>query len=223
MGAVPYNPCCLPVPFRVLPVAACLTRQQIQRLPGRKIQAQQLAGAVDELTGGDVGGTADFFTVDVSRRAGTHQQQPCGAAGQVPGQQLPAQQIHSPGGPEYRGDVALLVREAVQGHMEGRGQDPGLGLPRQEAGHIGALHGSGAGADAHSPDRSGVQLRKEPVGELRQALYMREQGLRLAQTQGARLHRQQPGAIDALLTVIGRHGGGVVAGVEAQADHALGS
>ena len=60
--------------------------------------------------------------------------------------------------------MALLVGEAIQRDVEGGGKGPGRALSREEAGHIGALHGAGPGGDADGPDLRRRNRRKQAVG-----------------------------------------------------------
>ena len=106
------------------------------------------------------------------------------------------QQLRTPRRPSRSGDVSLLVSAGIKRDMEQIRQAPPLRLPRQKAGHIGALHPSRLDAGPHGGDR-GVQfpLRPELMNQQGQPLYMLEQRVALPQAQSPLGHLQQPSQI----------------------------
>ena len=88
--------------------------------------------------------------------------------------------------------MPLLVRKRQNGHAERRAEHPGLRFAREEAGHVRTLYGARPRADTDCFKACvRADIRKQPVGKLRQAFYMGEQRIALAQSERALLHIEQ--------------------------------
>ena len=76
------------------------TAQGVDVLAGRKRQAEQLAGPVDELTGGDVRRAADLLGMHAALPLRRDAQKLRRAAGKMPGQMRLVHQLHMAGAPQ---------------------------------------------------------------------------------------------------------------------------
>ena len=112
------------------------TAQGVDVLAGRKRQAEQLAGPVDELTGGDVRRAADPLGMHAALLLRRDAQKLRRTAGKMPGQMRLVHQLHMAGAPQRGRDVPLLVRKRQDGHAERRTEHACLRFAREEAGHI---------------------------------------------------------------------------------------
>ena len=74
--------------------------QGVDVLAGRKRQAEQLAGPVDELTGGDVRRAADLLGMHAALPLRRDAQKLRRAAGKMPGQMRLVHQLHMAGAPQ---------------------------------------------------------------------------------------------------------------------------
>ena len=135
----------------------------IQMLSRRERKLQQLSCTVDQLTGGNIRGAADFGAPDVLPFR-LHQQQLRGAAGQMPGKVRLLHQFQMARTPQRCGHMALLVGNLHQRDVQRIGKELGMGVTHHKTGHIAALHRPGTGTDAHSGDCTNVHIRKQPAG-----------------------------------------------------------
>ena len=161
--------------------------QRIQRLPRGEGQLQQLAGAVHHLAGGNIAGAAQLGGPNVGPLR-LHQQKLRGAAGEMPGQVGPVHQLQTPGGPERRRHMALLVGDGIARHVQRSRRGPRRHHPGQEAGHIRALHGPRPGGDGHRLHCRIPHVGQEALQQRRQALDMGEDRVALPEAQLARGH-----------------------------------
>ena len=173
---------------RILP--AGLPAECVDGLPRRERQLQQPAGPVDELARRDIARPAELLGMDVPalRRDEQQLRRP---AGQVPRQMRPVHQVHPACRPERRGHMPLLVRHRMKRHAERRRHGLRRALPREEAGHVGALHGPRARAGTDGRELHARIVHEQRLRQLRQALDMREQGIRLPQPELTGLNVQK--------------------------------
>ena len=115
--------------------------------------------------------------------------------------------------------MALLVGKPIDRDTQGRAQNPRLGLPRQKTGHIGAFYCPGTGADTDGVKFAGPKIGKQPVGQFRQAFYMRKERVALPQAQAALGNLQQARTVMPLPAVKHGDGGGIVTGIKGQNGH----
>ena len=116
--------------------------------------------------------------------------------------------------------MSLLMGHRAEGYPQGIRQGPPLALPRQEAGHIGALHRPGPGGGPHHSQV--LQHAPLPQGGKppRQMLDVLKEGVGLPQTQFTGPHIQQPPGVEASDAVKDRRRGGIIAGVQPQGPQA---
>ena len=91
--------------------------------------------------------------------------------------------------------MPLLVGVGIKRHAQSSGDSTPLPLPRQEAGHIGALHRPGAGGRPHGPNIFQPPLLRQLLQQAGQPLYMLKQGITLSEPQFAGAHIQKAAPI----------------------------
>ena len=87
--------------------------------------------------------------------------------------------------------MALLMGEGEKRNLQHIRKHFGMGIAHQEAGHIAALHRSGAGTDTHGLNAILGNMGKQPAGKLRQAFGMMKNGIALPQPQLPLAYRQE--------------------------------
>ena len=151
-----------------------LPAQRVERFSRRELQAEQLPGSVDKLSGRDVARPAELFGVNVLpfRRDEQQLRRP---AGQMPCQMRRVHQLHPSRRPERRRHMSLLVRYRVERHPERRRHRLCRALSREEARHVRTLHSPRPRTGSNRRDLRARIFREQCPRQLRQPLHMRKQ------------------------------------------------
>ena len=200
----------------------CFLAEAVDVLSAGERQLQQLTGAVNELTGRNVGSTADFGAAHILPFR-FHQQKFCGTAGKMPSKMGFVHQIQTACAPQRSSHMSLLMGNFDQRYSQRIGKKLCVGISHHKTGHITALNSPGAGADTNRSDRVLSKIGKQPAGKLRQAFNMGKYSVGLTQTQLSLFHRQQSGAIHTGIAIEISNGGGVIAGINADDAHSVAS